>query len=83
MAAAGDSVTHSIVLYCPDVDAVVTRAKRAGATIREDVQTFVTGDRFASLLDPFGQRWAVMTRIEELDADERDRRLAEWADQNV
>jgi PhnB protein len=79
----GDAVTHSMVLYCADVDAVVARAKQAGATIREDVHTFVTGDRFASLLDPFGQRWAVMTRVEELDAAERDRRLAEWADQNV
>jgi PhnB protein len=78
-----DSVTHSMVLYCPDVDDVVARAKDAGATLREDVQTFVTGDRFASIIDPFGQRWAVMTRVEEVDADERDRRLAEWAKDNV
>ena len=27
------------------------------ATIREPTQTFVTGDRFGSILDPFGQRW--------------------------
>jgi PhnB protein len=78
-----DSVTHSMVLYCSDVDAVASRAQEAGATIREPVQTFVTGDRFASIVDPFGQRWAVMTRVEDVDADERDRRLAEWAGQNV
>jgi uncharacterized glyoxalase superfamily protein PhnB len=78
-----DSVTHSIVLYCPDVDDVVARAAKAGATIREDVQTFVTGDRFASIVDPFGQRWAVMTRVEDVDAEERDRRLAQWAKENV
>ena len=53
--------THSIALYCGDTDAVVARAEKAGATIREPVQTFVTGDRFASILDPFGQRWTVMT----------------------
>jgi len=76
-------VTHSIVLYCADVDDVVSRAERAGATIREAVQTFVTGDRFASIVDPFGQRWAVMTRVEEIDAAERDRRLADWAKENV
>ena len=80
---AGDSVTHSTVLYCSDVDAVTIRAQEAGATIREPAQTFVTGDRFASIVDPFGQRWAVMTRVEDVDADERDRRLAEWAGQNV
>lgn len=78
-----DSVTHSTVLYCSDADAVVARAEHSGATIREPLQTFVTGDRFASIIDPFGQRWAVMTRVEEVDAAERDRRLAEWADQNV
>lgn len=79
----GESVTHSIVLYCSDADDVVTRAEAAGATIREPIQTFVTGDRFASILDPFGQRWAVMTRVEDVDAAERDRRLAEWAKANV
>jgi PhnB protein len=39
----------------------------------------VTGDRFASILDPFGHRWAVMTRVEDVSPDERDRRLAEWS----
>jgi len=77
------SVTHSMVLYCPDADAVVARAEQSGAAIREPLQTFVTGDRFASIVDPFGQRWAVMTRVEEVDAAERDRRLSDWAAQNA
>jgi PhnB protein len=72
-----------MVLYCPDVDDVVSRAAAAGATVREATQTLVTGDRFASIVDPFGQRWAVMTRVEDVDAAERHRRLAEWAKQNV
>ena len=76
-------VTHSTVLYCPDVDEVVARAEAAGATIREPLTTFVTGDRFASIVDPFGQRWAVMTRVEDVSAEERDRRLAEWSSQNL
>ena len=75
--------THSIALYCPDVDGVVKRAERAGATIREPAQTFVTGDRFASIVDPFGQRWTIMTRVEEISAEERDRRMAEWAKENA
>lgn len=75
--------THSVALYCKDVDAVVTKAEQAGATIREPAQTFVTGDRFASVLDPFGQRWTVMTRVEDVNGEERDRRLAEWAKENV
>lgn len=75
--------TYSIGYYCDDVDAVVSRATQAGATIREPAQTFVTGDRFASILDPFGTRWTVMTRVEEISGQERDRRLAEWAAQQA
>jgi PhnB protein len=81
--AVSGSVTHSIVLYCTDVDAVVARAEAAGAIIREPLTTFVTGDRFASIVDPFGQRWAVMTRVEDVSPEERDRRLAEWADREL
>ncbi len=78
-----ETVTQSMTLYCPDVDAVVERARQSGATIREELHTFVTGDRFASLLDPFGLRWTVMTRVEDVDAVERDRRLAQWAQENL
>lgn len=78
-----DTVTFSIALYCPGVDDVVARAAKAGATVREAPQNFATGDRFASVRDPFGVRWTVMTRVEDLSAEERDRRLGEWAAQNV
>lgn len=82
-APAGSGVSHSTCLYCPDVDAVVARAVERGATLREGVSTFVTGDRYGSLVDPFGQRWTVMTRVEDLSKEESDRRLAEWAAQNL
>ncbi|AKS33054.1 VOC family protein [Mycolicibacterium goodii] len=75
--------THSFGLYCPDVDDVVARAEKAGATIREPAQTFVTGDRFASILDPFGHRWTVMTRVENLSAAQREQRVAQWAADNT
>lgn len=74
----GPSVTHSLVLYCADVDAVVARAVAAGATLRSEVSTFVTGDRFGSLVDPFWQRWLVMTRVEDVSPEEVERRLAAW-----
>ena len=75
--------THSVAFYCEDVDAVMAKAQQAGATIREAAQTFLTGDRFASILDPFGQRWTVFTRVEDVSPKERDRRVAEWAKENV
>ena len=79
----GDSVDHSYVLYTADVDEVVRRAVDAGATIREEVSTFVTGDLFGSIVDPFGHRWAVMTRVEDVRPEEQQRRLAEWATENI
>lgn len=75
----GESDCYSIGLYCADVDAVVDRAVGAGATVREPVGTFVSGDRFASIRDPFGVRWSVMSRVEDLSEEESARRVAEWA----
>ncbi|TML27345.1 MAG: VOC family protein [Actinobacteria bacterium] len=77
----GDQDCYSIGLYCPGVDAVVARAEAAGAVIREAPSTFVSGDRFASIRDPFGVRWSVMTRVEDLSEQESARRVAEWARQ--
>ena len=80
-APAGDQDCYSIGLYRPDVDAVVARAEAAGATVREAPATFVSGDRFASIRDPFGVRWSVMTRVEDLSEQDSARRVAEWARQ--
>jgi PhnB protein len=73
--------TFSLALYVPDVDDRVARAVAAGATLREPVSTFVSGDRYASLLDPFGVRWAIMTRIEDLSPEESRRRVEAWSKQ--
>jgi PhnB protein len=77
----GDAVSGSTCIYVPDVDAAFERAVARGAVVREKPSTFVTGDRFASVYDPFGHRWAVMTRVEDVSPDEAERRLAEWAGQ--
>lgn len=74
-----DGACYSIGLYCPDVDALTARAEAAGAQVREAPSTFVSGDRFASILDPFGVRWSLMTRVEDLSEEESTRRVREWA----
>lgn len=75
----GDADCYSIGLYCASVDDVVERAVAAGATVREPVTTFVSGDRFASIRDPFGVRWSIMTRVEDISEEESARRVADWA----
>ncbi|MEJ8279222.1 VOC family protein [Pseudonocardia spirodelae] len=79
-APAGDHpVSLSLAVYVPDADAAVAVLAEAGATVREPLSTFVSGDRFASVVDPYGVRWAVMTRVEDLSPEESERRVAEWA----
>ena len=75
----GDSACYSLGFYSADVDGVVARAEAAGAAIREPLTTFVSGDRYASIRDPFGVRWSVMTRVEDLSTEESARRVAAWA----
>ncbi len=75
----GDGDCYSIGLYCADVDTTVARAVDAGAMVREATTTFVSGDRFASIRDPFGVRWSIMSRVEDLSEEESTQRVAEWA----
>ena len=75
----GEDDCYSLGLYCADADSVTAKAEAAGATVREPLATFVSGDRFASIRDPFGVRWTVMTRVEDLSTEESARRVAEWA----
>lgn len=79
VAPSGDGVCYSLAIYVPDVDAVVERAVAAGARLREPVTTFVSGDRYGSIVDPFGVRWAVMTRVEDISPEESAARVARWA----
>ncbi|SDX30968.1 PhnB protein [Arthrobacter sp. cf158] len=80
-APSGEDDCYSLGLYCPDADGLVRKAEQAGATIREPLTTFVSGDRYASIRDPFGVRWSIMTRVEDLSEEESNRRVEEWAAQ--
>jgi PhnB protein len=75
----GGDDCYSLGIYVPDVDATVARAVAAGAAVREPVALFVSGDRFGSIRDPYGVRWSVMTRVEDLSDEESARRVADWA----
>jgi uncharacterized glyoxalase superfamily protein PhnB len=73
--------SFSLAVYVPNTDNAVSAAEAAQATIREPATTFVSGDRFASIVDPFGVRWSVMTRVIDLSPEESKRRVREWAAQ--
>lgn len=66
----------SMMLYVDDVDAVVTKALELGATQEGETKDEFHGDRSAKIVDPFGHRWFVSTRIEEVSREEVERRFA-------
>src|SRR5689334_12104607 len=68
----GTPVTLSI--YVEDVDGVVERATKAGATLRREVQDQFYGDRSGQIEDPFGHLWSVQTHVEDVPPDEMQRR---------
>jgi PhnB protein len=61
-------------LYMPDVDASVTRAVEAGATMVRALRNEFYGDRTATVADPFGYQWQLSTRIETVSPEEMQSR---------
>jgi PhnB protein len=64
-----------VTIYCDDADALHARAIEAGATQLTPVSDQMHGDRAGSLRCPFGHRWAVATRIEDLTEQEMQDRI--------
>jgi len=73
----------NIFLYVEDVDRVFKQAVDAGAKVDMPVADMFWGDRFGSLVDPFGHSWSLATHKEDVSADELRKRgqeeMAKWA----
>lgn len=75
-----DEARFSLAIYVPDVDATVQLARERGARVREEAADFeVTGDRFASIQDPFGVRWTIMTRTAATTDAQVQQNLDAWS----
>ncbi|WP_018295809.1 VOC family protein [Corynebacterium lubricantis] len=74
----GSPVTFSLTHYCPNVDEVAELAEARGARVREPVAYFASGDRYCSLVDPFGVRWSIMTRVEDYSDAESGAKVNEF-----
>ena len=68
----GTSVT--INLYVPDCDKIYKQAIAAGAKQVMALDDQFWGDRYGVVVDPFGHRWAIATRKEDLTNEELDKR---------
>ena len=64
----------AIFMYVKDVDAVYKKAIETGGTSTMEPDDMFWGDRFASLIDPFGHAWAIATRVEDVSEAEMRKR---------
>ena len=60
----------TLLIYVPDVDAFYERALAAGAEVIFPLADCFWGDRYAIIKDPFGHRWSIASRIEDLSPTE-------------
>ena len=72
----------SLWLYVEDCDALFNRAVGSGAQVAPGPMGQLTdqfwGDRSGTFSDPFGYRWTVATRKEDLTREEMDRRAQDF-----
>jgi PhnB protein len=66
--------TASIFMYAEDVDAAFKRAVDAGCTVEMALEDMFWGDRFGTVIDPFGQVWSMSSHIEDLTPEEIEER---------
>jgi PhnB protein len=72
-----DGSPTSLFIYVEDVDAVLERAVKLGATLRRPPEDQFYGDRDGFIVDPFGHGWTIATHVEDVAPDEMMRRLTE------
>ena len=72
------SVSSSLYVYVPDVDAAFKRAVEAGAKALMPPADMFWGDRFGTVEDPSGHRWGLATHKEDPSPAEMERRQKEF-----
>ncbi len=60
----------SLLIYVEDCDALFQQAVAAGAIVERPLANQFYGDRSGMLADPFGHRWCIASRQEELTVEE-------------
>ena len=63
-----------LLVYVKDVDAAFRKALKVGASAELRPADMFWGDRYARIVDPFGHRWDLATRREEVSTVEIARR---------
>ena len=67
----------SFFVSVPDVDATVKYAVAAGGRLSRPLENKFYGHRSGEITDPFGYRWTLSTKVEDVSEEEVLRRAAE------
>jgi PhnB protein len=78
----GEDMGVTLHLYVENVDEVYERTVAAGAKVIMPLQDCFRGDRYAIVVDPFGHRWSMATRIEDLSPRQLQERAVEFNSQH-
>lgn len=62
--------TVTLHQFVADVDAAIQKAVDAGATLRMPAMDMFWGDRYGQVIDPFGHRWSLASRKQDMTPDE-------------
>jgi PhnB protein len=69
----------TVQLQVENADAAIARAVAAGAILERPAQDQFYGERAGTVRDPFGHRWTMSHRIEQVSPEEMQRRWNEMA----
>lgn len=67
----------SFFVAVPDVDGMVKQAVAAGGTLTRPLENRFYGHRTGEITDPFGYRWTLSTKVEDVSEEEIRRRARE------
>jgi uncharacterized glyoxalase superfamily protein PhnB len=71
----GEPGSTSIHLYVENADKAWKKAVAAGAQVAMPLDNAFWGDRYGVLADPFGQKWAISSHVEDVAPAEMKKRM--------
>ncbi|MDQ3222045.1 MAG: VOC family protein [Gemmatimonadota bacterium] len=71
------ATTVTLHIHVDDADEVIRRAVEAGASVIREPKDEFYGERSGRIRDPFGHEWSIGHHIEDIPADEMQRRYTE------
>lgn len=81
LAPRSEAAGYMIHIYVDNVDALFNQAVAAGATAKMPLMDQFWGDRYGTIVDPYGFRWSLATHIKDMSPEEMERAQAEMMKQ--